>query len=107
MPTDRWKEEKYNLLRKTLETVNLTSTTTSLFQNAGEETVKLPCKTENDVTTFTKNQMHISEILPHVSVKLLAVEVRSEILLLTTLIFKEVFFTLCYYVDLLFVRHPS
>lgn len=57
------------------------------FQNVGEETVKLPCKTENDVTTFTKNETHISEILPHVSVKLLVVEVRSEILLLTSWIF--------------------
>lgn len=67
-----------------------------------EETVQLPCKTESDVTTFTKNQTHISETLPRVSVKLLAVEVRSQILLLTTLIF----FTL-YSIDLLLVRQSS
>lgn len=63
------------------------STQVQSFQNVGEETVKLLCKTENDGTTFTKNQTHISEILPRVNVQLLVVEVRSEILLLTTLIF--------------------
>lgn len=78
------------------------STQVRSFQNVGEEIVKLLFKTENDVTTLTKSQTHISEILPRVKVKLLVVEVRSEILLLTTLIF--LFFTLCYYIDILFVR---